>query len=71
MPSSVLNLELSSGAFSTGAFEGVPALEGSLELRAEAVVELGWAFSAGRSAMAAVGLVRLLWGGEEVEICLR
>lgn len=53
IPRSVLNLELSSGAFSTGAFEGVPARDGSLELSADAVAELGWAFSAGRSAMAA------------------
>jgi hypothetical protein len=51
MPSSVLNLELSSTGFSTAAF-GVAALDASLELSAEAVVEPGRAFSAGRSAMA-------------------
>jgi hypothetical protein len=47
-----LNLELSSTGFSTAAFEGVAALDVSLELRAEAVVEPGRACSAGRSAMA-------------------
>jgi hypothetical protein len=51
MPSSVLNLELSSTGFSAAAF-GVAALDVSLELRAEAVEEPGRAFSAGRSAMA-------------------
>jgi hypothetical protein len=51
MPSSVLNLELSSTGFSTAAF-GVAALDASLELSAEAVAEPGRAFSAGRSAMA-------------------
>jgi hypothetical protein len=50
MPSSVLNLELSSTG-STAAF-GVAALDASLELSAEAVAEPGRAFSAGRSAMA-------------------
>jgi hypothetical protein len=51
MPSSVLNLELSSAGFSA-AFEGVAALDVSLELRAEAVEEPGRALSAARSAMA-------------------
>jgi len=46
MPRRILNLELSSGAFSTVAFaacalDGVPALGTSLELTAEAVVEAG------------------------------
>ena len=51
MPKNVLNLELSSGGFSTGAFAGVAALEGSLELAAEAVAEPGRVFSGARSAM--------------------
>lgn len=46
MPSSVLNLELSSGAFSAPALEGVPARDGSLELSAELGVDPGRAFSA-------------------------
>jgi hypothetical protein len=52
IPSSVLNLELSSAGLSTAAFEGVAALDVSLELRAEAVEEPGRALSAGRSAIA-------------------
>jgi hypothetical protein len=53
MPSSVLNLDPSSTGFSAGgALDGVPALDVSLELRADAVVEPGRAFSADRSAMA-------------------
>jgi hypothetical protein len=51
MLSSVLNLEPSSGARSAAAAAGVTALDVSLELRAEAVAEPGWAFSAERSAM--------------------
>lgn len=47
----VLNLELSSGGFSAGAFDGVAAREGSLELSAELVAEPGAAFSGARSAM--------------------
>lgn len=54
----VLNLELSSGAFSVTAFEGVAARELSPELRVEAGAEADWAFSGARSAMAA-GLVRV------------
>jgi hypothetical protein len=51
MPRKVLNLELSSGAFSAAAFEGVAARELSVELRADVVAEPGWAFSGARSAM--------------------
>jgi hypothetical protein len=51
MPRKVLNLELSSGAFSAAAFEGVAARELSFELRADVVAEPGWAFSGARSAM--------------------
>jgi hypothetical protein len=51
IPRNVLNLELSSGAFSTAALEGVAARELSPELRADVVVEPGWAFSGARSAM--------------------
>jgi hypothetical protein len=54
MLSRVLNLEPSSGAFSAVALDGVVALELSLELRAETVVEPGWAFSADKSAMASL-----------------
>jgi hypothetical protein len=53
MPRNVLNLELSSGAFSAAAFEGVAARELSPELRVEAGAEADWAFSGARSAMAA------------------
>jgi hypothetical protein len=51
IPRKVLNLELSSGAFSAGAPEGVAARELSRELRADVVAEPGWAFSGARSAM--------------------
>jgi hypothetical protein len=56
MPKKVLNLELSSGAFSAAAaFEGVAALELSVELSAEPVAEPvaepAWAVSGWRSAM--------------------
>jgi hypothetical protein len=51
IPKKVLNLELSSGAFSATAADGVTALELSLELSAEAVLEPVWAFSGARSAM--------------------
>jgi hypothetical protein len=51
IPKKVLNLELSSGAFSAAAAEGVTALELSLELSADVVVEPVWAFSGARSAM--------------------
>lgn len=53
MPKNVLNLELSSGAFSAAAFDGVGARELSPELRADAGAEADWAFSGARSAMAA------------------
>jgi hypothetical protein len=53
IPSRVLNLDPSSTGFSAGALDGVPALDVSLELRAEAVVEPGRGFSADRSAMSA------------------
>ena len=46
MPSSVLNLELSTGAFSAPALDGVPARDGSFELSAEEGVDPGRAFSA-------------------------
>jgi hypothetical protein len=49
--SSVLNLEPSSGTFSTAVPDGVAALDVSFELRAEMGVEPGWAFSADSSAM--------------------
>jgi hypothetical protein len=66
MPSSVLNLDPSSTGFSAGALDGVPALDVSLELRAEAVVEPGRAFSADRSAMAGwivfLSSMRFAWG---------
>lgn len=52
MPKNVLNLELSSGAFSAAAFEGVGARELSPELRVDAGAEADWAFSGARSAMA-------------------
>ena len=52
MLKNVLNLELSSGCFSTGASAGVAALEVSLELTAELVAEPGRVFSGARSAMA-------------------
>jgi hypothetical protein len=51
IPRSVLNLEPSSGTFSTAAFEGVAARDVSLELSAEVVVEPGRALSAARSAI--------------------
>jgi hypothetical protein len=51
MPSRVLNLDPSSGTFSAAAFEGVAALDVSLEFMAETVVEPGRAFSADISAM--------------------
>lgn len=54
MPKRVLNLEPSSGAFSAGAFDGVAARDTSLELRADAVADTGWALVAAWSAMAAV-----------------
>jgi hypothetical protein len=54
MPNRVLNLEPSSGAFSTGAFEGVAALDTSFELRADAVADAGWALSTAWSAMGSV-----------------
>jgi len=51
MPRNVLNLELSSGAFSAAAFEGVAAREVSRELRAEGGAEPVGAFSGTGSAM--------------------
>jgi hypothetical protein len=57
MPKRVLNLELSSGAFSTGAVASATALGASCELSAAVVVvvvvvvEPGRAFSAASSAM--------------------
>lgn len=51
MPSRVLNLELSSGGFSAGAFEGVAARDTSAELSADVVVDPGRACSADRSAI--------------------
>lgn len=51
MPKNVLNLELSSGGFSTGAVAGVVALEASVEFAAEAVAEPGRVVSEARSAM--------------------
>lgn len=67
MPRKVLNLELSSGAFSTAALEGVAARELSRELRADVVAEPGWAFSGARSAMVAgiwVLLKRVIASGD-------
>lgn len=52
----VLNLDPSPAGCSTGAFEGVVALDASLELGAEAVVEAGRVLSAGRSAMTSLVL---------------
>jgi hypothetical protein len=57
MLSSVLNLEPSSGGLSTAALAGVTALLVSLALRAEAVVEPGWAWSAERSAIVLSGVL--------------
>ena len=51
MPRNVLNLELSSGAFSAATFEGVAAREVSRELRAEGGAEPVGAFSGTGSAM--------------------
>lgn len=51
IPRNVLNLELSSGAFSTAALAGVAARELSPESRADVVAESGWAFSGAWSAM--------------------
>lgn len=65
MPSRVLNLELSSGGFSAGAFEGVAARDVSLELSADVVVDPGRACSADRSAIFDDGVVLARGGGYE------
>jgi hypothetical protein len=63
-PRNVLSFEPSSGAFSTGAFAGVDALEGSLE---EAAAELSCDVVAGASAM--VAGVRVCAAGDVCVFC--
>lgn len=51
MPKKVLNLELSSGAFSAPTLAGVAARELFAELSVDTGAEAAWAFSGARSAM--------------------